>query len=101
MFGYETTNEMMVTAIERPRRLRLVSQDCHIPYELDPVIDAIHMVGTRITLSFGTRLDAGAKRTRLLFVTPASQIALRNELEQNLNDLAAANPPDVQARQHI
>lgn len=95
MFGQRTTNEMTVTILERPRRLRLISEDRHIPYELDHVIDAVHMAGTRLTLIFGARPEVEARRTILSFVTPVIETTLRGELERDLNDLAAAVPPDA------
>src|SRR4029450_6331276 len=95
MFGQGTTNEMTVAILERPRRLRLISEDRHIPYELDHVIDAVHMVGTRLTLIFGARPEVEARRTILSFVTPVIETTLRGELERDLNDLAAAVPPDA------
>jgi hypothetical protein len=59
------------------------------------VIDAVYMVGTRLTLIFGARSEVEARRTILSFVKPVIETTLRGELERDLKELAAAVPPDV------
>jgi hypothetical protein len=41
LFGHETTEELRIAEIERPRRLRLVAENREIDYELDHLIDSL------------------------------------------------------------
>lgn len=89
MLGRETTEEMEIVEIERPRRLRLASNGRDLQYERDHIIDAIH-TGSRMTLIWRPRPATQVGRAVLPFITPFMEIKLRNELEQDLADLAAA-----------
>jgi hypothetical protein len=90
MFGRETTEEVEVIEIERTRRLRLAGEDLNIRYELDHVIDALAAGGSRLMLIFRIRPEDETDRAVVPFVAPFAQITLRDELEQDLADLAAA-----------
>jgi hypothetical protein len=89
MFGHETTEEMEVVEIERPRRLRLAGQSRNHHYERDHIIDAMQG-GSRLTLIFRPKPSDQAGRALLPFMTPLMEVNLRDELEQDLVDLAAA-----------
>jgi hypothetical protein len=89
MFGRETTEEMEIVEIERPRRLRLAANTQDLHYERDHIVDAVQ-TGSRLTLIFRSRPDTEVGRALLPFITPFMEISLRDELEQDLTDLAAA-----------
>jgi len=89
MFGHETTEEMRIAEIERPRRLRLVAENREINYELDHLIDSLG-IGSRLMLVFQSRSGTSTGRALLSVISPFMEIKLRDELEQDLADLAAA-----------
>jgi hypothetical protein len=89
MLGHEAIEDIEVIEVEKPRRLRLVVENPDIHYELDHVIDAI-AGGSRLMLIFRARAETGAGRTLLPLMTPFLEIKLRDELEQDLADLASA-----------
>lgn len=89
MFGHETTEEMEIVEIERPRRLRLAGGSHDLDYERDHIIDATQ-AGSRLTLIFRPRPSNQVSRAALPFMTPLMEISLRDELERDLVDLAAA-----------
>ena len=89
MLGRETTEEMEIVEIERPRRLRLAGNSSDLHYERDHIIDAIQ-TGSRLTLICRPRPATQVGRAALPFITPLMEIKLRDELEQDLADLAAA-----------
>jgi hypothetical protein len=91
MFGQQTTEELQVVEIERPRRLRLAGHNYGLHYERDHIIDALD-VGSRLMMIFRTRPQFQSQTGRALtdFVTPYMEINLRDELERDLTDLAAA-----------
>ena len=95
MLGREGTDELEVTTIEPPRRFRLAGQLFGMPYELDHVIDALS-AGSRFMMIFRRRSPAG--RELQDFIAPFMEIELRDELEQDLNDLAAAASARTYAR---
>jgi hypothetical protein len=86
MFGHETTEEMRIAEIERPRRLRLVAENREINYEL---FDSLG-IGSRLMLVFRSRSGTSTGRALLSVISPFMEIKLRDELEQDLADLAAA-----------
>jgi hypothetical protein len=90
LFGRNRAQELEIAAIERPRRLRLWADDPDLAYELDHMIDAIFGGGCRITLAFRTRPVSQVGRAAQPFMAPFMEITLRDELEQDLSDLAAA-----------
>jgi hypothetical protein len=90
MFGRDGMQELEVAAIERPHRLRLWADDPDLRYELDHVIDAIYGGGCRIMLIFRSRPGTPVGRAVQPFMTPFMGTTLRDELEQDLSDLAAA-----------
>jgi hypothetical protein len=89
MFGHETTEEMRIAEIERPRRLRLVAENHEINYELDHLIDSLG-TGSRLMLVFRSKSGTSTGRALLSVISPLMEIKLRDELEQDLADLAAA-----------
>jgi hypothetical protein len=89
MFGRETVEEMEIVEIERPRRLRLAANSRDLHYERDHIIDAMQP-GSRLTLIIRPKPDTQVGRAALPFLTPFMEISLRDELEQDLADLAAA-----------
>jgi len=88
MLGREGTDELEVMTIEPPRRFRFAGQLFGMPYELDHVIDAF-TAGSRLMLIFRKRSPTG--RELQDFIAPFMEIELRDGLEQDLNDLAAAS----------
>jgi hypothetical protein len=89
VFGHETTEEMEIVEIEPPRRLRLAGQSRDLHYERDHIIDAMQ-TGSRLTLIFRPKPSDQASRALLPFMTLFMEVNLRDELEQDLVDLAAA-----------
>lgn len=90
MFGRDGTQELEVVTIERPHRLRLWSDRPELPYELDHVIDALYGGGCRIMLIFRSGPGTPVGRALQPFAAPFMGITLRDELEQDLSDLATA-----------
>jgi hypothetical protein len=97
VMGHETTDELEVVTIERPRRLRLVGETRGMHYELDHVIDALS-VGSRLMMIFRSRPETPTGRGLQDFIAPFMEIKLRDDLEQDLNDLAAAAVSRMRAR---
>jgi hypothetical protein len=91
MFGQQTTEELEVVEMERPRRLRLAGQNHGLRYERDHIIDALD-IGSRLMLVFRTKPQAQDQTGRALmdFIAPYMEVNLRDELESDLADLAAA-----------
>jgi hypothetical protein len=100
MFGREGAQELEVAAIEPPHRLRLWGDDPDLSYQLDHVIDAIYGGGCRIMLIFRSRSGTPVGRAVQPFMTPFMGITLRDELEQDLSDLAAAVSREASLRLH-
>jgi Polyketide cyclase / dehydrase and lipid transport len=89
MYGHEMVEGLEIETFERPRRLRLVGESRGMHYERDHLIDALH-VGSRLSLIFRNRPETSSDRAAQDFFTPLMQINLRDELERDLADLAAA-----------
>ena len=89
IFGHETVEEMRIAEIEPPRRLRLVAENQEINYELDHLIDSLG-TGSRLMLVFRTRSGTSTGRALYSVISPIMEIKLRDELERDLADLAAA-----------
>lgn len=89
-FGAETTEELEITAMDRPHRLRLNGEDRGMSYELDHMIDAVFAAGSRLLLAFRTRPTSSVGRVFGDFTRPFMEMKLRDELEQDLTDLVAA-----------
>ena len=100
LFGRDRAQELEIAAIERPHRLRLWADDPDLAYELDHMIDAIFGGGCRITLAFRTRPVSQVGRAAQPFMTPFMEITLRDELEQDVSDLAAAVSRRASLRDH-
>lgn len=90
VFGRDATLDLEVETFERPHRLRLLVEHPDLHYELDHLIDAIYGGGCRLMLIFRSRPKTAPGQTVQAVMTPLMQIALRDELEQDLSDLAAA-----------
>lgn len=89
MFGHPTTEELEIIEIERPRRLRFGARSRDLDYERDHIVDGTQ-TGSRLTLIFGPKPRDETGRAALPLITPFMEINLRDELEQDLDDLAAA-----------
>jgi hypothetical protein len=90
MFGAEGIHELEVASLERPHRLRLVVDHPDLRYELDHLIDAVHGGGCRMMLIFRSRPVAETGRVLQPLMAPFMEVNLRDELEQDLADFAAA-----------
>jgi hypothetical protein len=90
MFGRETTEEMEIVEMERPHRLRLAADNHDLHYERDHIVDAVRSAGSRLTLIYRSKPSTQVGRALLPLITPVMEINLRDELEQDLADLAAA-----------
>ena len=90
LFGRESTHEMEVAEIERPHRFRLFIDHPDFHYELDHLIDAVYGGGCRLTRVFRSRPQTTVGHAAHPFLTPYMEITLRDELERDLTDLAAA-----------
>jgi hypothetical protein len=95
MFGRIGTQKLEVAELEHPRRLRLLVDHPDLRYEVDHVIDAVYGAGCRIMLIFRGRPATSAGRALQQLMTPFMEISLRDGLEQDLSDLAAAVPHRV------
>lgn len=90
MFGRTAAQELEIATVERPHRLRMLVAHPDLHYELDHVIDAVYGGGCRIMLIFRSRPATSAGRALQPLMVPFMEITLRDELEQDLSDLAAA-----------
>jgi hypothetical protein len=90
MLGRDITQDMQVATLERPHRLRLFAEHPDLHYELDYLIDAVYGGGCRMMLIFRSRPETSVGRALHPFMTPLMGIALRDELERDLSDLASA-----------
>ena len=89
-FGRDGPRELKVAAIDRPRRLCFVVEHPELDYELDHLFDAVYGGGCRIMLIFRSRPGTPAGRALQPLMAPFMGINLRDELERDLFDLAAA-----------
>jgi hypothetical protein len=90
MFGRIETQELEITTIDRPHRLRMRIEHPDLDYELDHLIDAVYGGGCRIMLIIRSRPATSAGQALQPLMAPFMEITLRDELEQDLSDLAAA-----------
>jgi hypothetical protein len=90
MFGREVTQQLEIATIEHPHRLRLLADHADLHYELDHLIDAVYGGGCRMMLIFRSRPATPAGRALQPLMSPFMEITLRDELEQDLSDLATA-----------
>ena len=81
--------ELEVQTFERPRRLRLIGESRGMHYERDHVIDRLQ-IGSRLMLIFRSRAGTEPARAAQDFIAPFMQINLRDELERDFVDFAAA-----------
>jgi hypothetical protein len=89
IYGHQMIEELEVETFERPRRLRLVGESRGMHYERDHVIDALQ-IGSRLMFIFRSRAGTEPARAAQDFIAPLLQINLRDELERDLVDFAAA-----------
>jgi hypothetical protein len=90
MFGHEVAEEMEVMTFGPPHELRLALDGRGMHWEREYIIDALAGGGSRVMLIFRSRPEGGLGRTMQPLMTPLMQIVLRDEMEQDLADLAAA-----------
>jgi hypothetical protein len=90
LFGHEATQEMEIATLEPPRRLRLVSEHPDLHHELDHLVDPVYGGGCRLMLIFRSRPTTPVGQAVRPLMTPFIGVTLRDELEQDLADLAAA-----------
>jgi hypothetical protein len=90
MFGAEVTQEVEIATIERPHRLRLLVDHPDLHYELDHLVDAIYGGSCRMMLIFRSSPATAAGRGLQPLMSPFMGVTLRDELEQDLSDLATA-----------
>jgi hypothetical protein len=90
MFGAEVIQEVEIATIERPHRLRLLVDHPDLHYELDHLVDAVYGGSCRMMLIFRSSPATAAGRVLQPLMSPFMGVALRDELEQDLSDLATA-----------
>lgn len=90
MFGAEVTQEVEIATIERPHRLRLLVDHPDLHYELDHLVDAVYGGSYRMMLIFRSSPATAAGRVLQPLMSPFMGVTLRDELEQDLSDLATA-----------
>jgi hypothetical protein len=90
MFGAEVTQEVEIATIERPHRLRLLVDHPDLHYELDHLVDAVYGGSCRMMLIFRSSPATAAGRGLQPLMSPFMGVTLRDELEQDLSDLATA-----------
>lgn len=89
MFGRIEKHEMEMT-IDRPHRLRMLIEHPDLGYERDHLVDGVYGGGCRIMLIVRSRPAISVGHAAQPFIAPFMEITLRDELEQDLSDLAAA-----------
>ena len=89
-FGRDGPRELKVTAIDRPRLICFVAEHPDLRYELDHLFDAVYGGGCRIMFIFRSRPGTPAGRALQPLIAPFMGTNLRDELERDLVDLAAA-----------
>ena len=96
---YVSNGSCSATTARRPWKLQtssrrigfaLSSNHPILHYELDYLIDGIYGGGCRMSLIFRSRPRTQVEHVAHPFMTPFMAITLRDELEQDLSDLAAA-----------
>jgi hypothetical protein len=90
MFGAETTHELEVVTVDRPHRFRLQVDHPDLYYELDHLIDAVYGGSCRMMLIFRSRPSTDPGRVLQPLMAPFMSVNLRDELERDLADFAAA-----------
>jgi hypothetical protein len=90
MFGAETTHELEVVTVDRPHRFRLQVDHPDLHYELDHLIDAVYGGSCRMMLIFRSRPSTDPGRVLQPLMAPFMGVNLRDELERDLADFAAA-----------
>jgi hypothetical protein len=89
MFGHAATEELEVLEMEKPRRFRLAAESRDLHYERDHLIDALD-AGVRLTLILRTRPGSTTEKAALPFFGPYMDVNVRDELERDLVEFAAA-----------
>jgi hypothetical protein len=90
MFGRIEKHELEILTIDRPHRLRMLIEHPDLGYELDHLVDGVYGGGCRIMLIVRSRHATSVGHAAQPFIAPFMEITLRDELEQDLSDLAAA-----------
>jgi hypothetical protein len=90
MLGAEVTQEVEIATIECPHRLRLLVDHPDLHYELDHLVDAVYGGSCRMMLIFRSSPATAAGRVLQPLMSPFMGVTLRDELEQDLSDLATA-----------
>jgi hypothetical protein len=90
LFGRETTQLFHVAELKPPRQLRLFVEDPNIHFDLDHVIESVFGGACRIMLIFRSRPGTQVEKAAQPFLSPLMGVTLRDELEQDLLDLATA-----------
>lgn len=90
MFARIEKHEMEVLSIDRPHRLRVLIEHPDLDFELDHLVDGVYGGGCRIMLIVRSRPATSVGHAAQPLIAPSMEIMLRDELEQDLSDLAAA-----------
>ena len=99
IYGHQMIEELEVETFECPRRLRLVGESRGMHYERDHVIDRLQ-IGSRLMFIFRSRAGTEPARAAQDFIAPFMQINLRDELERDFVDFAAA-ASELASRPHV
>jgi len=89
IFGAKSTHELEIATLERPRRLHLLSHP-NLHFELDHLIDGVYGGSCRMMLILRSRPTSAPEQTLQPLMAPFMGVTLRDELEQDLSDLATA-----------
>jgi hypothetical protein len=90
MLGHAADHEVEILAFDRPNRLLLSAASADIDYQLDHLVESVFGAGQRLTLIFRSQPRTLVHDRAQPFLSPFMEITLRDELEQDLADLAAA-----------
>jgi len=90
MFGAEATHELEVVTVDRPHRFRLQVDHPDLHFELDYLIDAVYGGSGRMMLIFRSHPATAPGHVRQPLMAPFMSVTLRDELERDLADFAAA-----------
>ncbi|HEY1979594.1 MAG TPA: hypothetical protein VGH13_05875 [Xanthobacteraceae bacterium] len=90
MFGAMSTHELEIATLERPRRLHLLVSHPNLHFELDHLIDGVYGGSCRMMLILRSRPASVPEQTLQPLMAPFMSVTLRDELEQDLSDLATA-----------
>jgi hypothetical protein len=90
MLRHSVYHDVEILVFDRPHRLLLSATSADLDYQLDHLIESVFGAGPRLTMIFRSQPRTLLHDRSQPFLAPFMGITLRDELEQDLGDLAAA-----------